>query len=81
MDKVNWRNLSRNPNAIHLLATLDTDEMNKQNLPFKQDLEKDSFKPSRLFGKNNMGRVDNMSHVEYIEKTFDPIDEHDSEFY
>ncbi len=43
-----WRELSYNPNAIHLLAPLDHQAMQKQIEPLKKDLLEYVFHPSRL---------------------------------
>jgi len=48
MDKVDWRNLSSNPNATPLFARLNTEKMRENCKPFAEELTAYVFHPVRL---------------------------------
>ena len=48
VDKVVWISLSQNPNAIHLLASLDTNKMKNSMKEFAEELIAHVFHPVRL---------------------------------
>jgi hypothetical protein len=49
MDKIDWRELSSNPNAIHLLAPLNHEQMRIVNKEFFQELVQFVCHPTWLF--------------------------------
>jgi len=48
MDKINWQSLSKNPNAIHLLASLDQEKMKENMKDLNEELVSYVFHPQRL---------------------------------
>jgi hypothetical protein len=48
MDKINWRLLSSNPDAIHLLCPLDYEKTKESNVVFRQELCEYVFHPERM---------------------------------
>ena len=47
-ENVDWRELSYNPNAIHLLAHLDIEKMRENCKAFAEELAEYVFHPARL---------------------------------
>ena len=47
-DKINWNWLSIHPNAIHLIAPLDTEKMKENCKAFAEELASCVFHPLRL---------------------------------
>ena len=45
---LNWSELARNPNAIHLMARLDTEKMRSNCRVFAEELTAYVFHPTRL---------------------------------
>jgi hypothetical protein len=64
LDKVNWARLCGNPNAIRLLAWLDTEKMISNCKPFAEELVKYVFHPLRL---QRLCTVYNLDLEEYFE--------------
>jgi hypothetical protein len=64
MDKINWETLSRNPNAMHLLAPLDHEKMRDQCREFTRELLNYYLHPNRLM---RIASTFDMDLEEYIE--------------
>jgi hypothetical protein len=64
LDKVCWDNLSRNPNALHLLFSLDHKTMLENMKGFCEELVKVVFNPIRV---QRMADLYELDMAEYLE--------------
>jgi len=48
LDKIDWNELSTNPNAIHLIASLDHAKMKANCMGFAEELAARVFHPKRM---------------------------------
>lgn len=62
LDKIYWRNLSENLNAIHLILRLDFKKMKKQCKPFSKELVSYVFNPLRIERMSEMYRLEMEAH-------------------
>jgi hypothetical protein len=66
LDRINWSKLSANPNAIHLLAPLDTNAMRENCKPFAEELTAYVFHPLRLENMSNAYGYELDEYMEYL---------------
>jgi hypothetical protein len=64
LDKVKWSELSGNPNALHLLFSLDHKKMLENMKDFCEELVKAVFNPIRV---QKMADLYDMDMAEYLE--------------
>jgi hypothetical protein len=64
LDKVDWPTLSRHPNAIHLLFSLDKNKMLENMKEFCEELVQAVFNPRRA---QRMADLYELDMVEYLE--------------
>ena len=65
LDKVDWQILSENPNAIHLLCSLDYEKTKEANEPFREELMEYVFHPDRMIRIAHQHGLDLREHLDF----------------